>query len=188
MKEITIGVRWVMKRYAVLILVLVALASCAHVLSKEYVMSATTGVSFRQILDNTDAFKGKSFILGGTIIDTKNTKEGSEIEVLQNPIDKYGYITDPDITEGRYFIVTPNHLDPIIYKKGRSITFAGKLVGSRKEAVGEMEFHYPVFEAEQIYLWKEYKAYPYPYPYYDPFYYPYPYYYYSPFWYRAYYW
>ena len=64
---------------------------------------------------------------------------------------------------------------------------AGILTGSRKKMLGDMEYTYPVFEAKEIYLWKEEKYYPYPdmYPYwYDPFYYPSFYYPYSHYWYR----
>jgi outer membrane lipoprotein len=178
----------VMKRYFVFLLLSVLLTSCAHVLSSEYVRSATTGVSFKQLSENPDAYLGKTFILGGTIAETVPTKGGAEIEVVQTPLDKYGSITDPDISEGRYLIETPKQLDPLIYKEGRHITFAGKLTGSKTKMLGEMEYRYPVFEAEQIYLWKtpQYYIPPYPY-YYDPFFSPDPYYFYDPFWFRPYY-
>ncbi len=173
-----------MKRYFAFLLLLLLLTSCAHVLSKEYVQSATTGVSFRQITENPAAYIGKSFILGGTVVRTTDTKKGSDIEVVENPIDKYGNIIDPDTSEGRYFIETTVHLDPIIYRKGRHLTFAGKLTGSKKKMLGETEYQYPVFQAEQIYLWTRISNYPPPYYYYyDPFFAPYPYYFYDPFWY-----
>jgi outer membrane lipoprotein len=152
------------------------------------VQSATTGVSFKKISENPDAYLGKTFILGGTIAETVPNQEGTEIEVLQTPIDKYGSIIDPDISDGRYLIETARQLDPLIYKTGRHITFAGKLTGSKKKMTGEREYSYPVFDAEQIFLWKAPRYYylpPYPY-YYDPFFYPYPYYFYDPFWDRPY--
>jgi outer membrane lipoprotein len=177
-----------MKRYAFLLILAILLTSCAHVLSKKYVESATTGVSFRLIEENPDAYINKTFILGGTIAGTTDTKNGSEVVVAETPVDKYGNITDPDISEGRYLIETVRHLDPLIYRKGRHITFAGKLIGSKKEMLGEMEYRYPVFQAEQIYLWRTIRRYPPPYPYYyDPFFAPYPYYFYDPFWHGPYY-
>jgi hypothetical protein len=42
-----------------------------------------------------------------------------------------------------------------------------------------MEYSYPVFEIEQIYLWDERKEYYYPV---YPYYYPYPYWWYDPWW------
>jgi len=177
-----------MKRYIFFFLLPILLTSCAHVLSKEYVQSATPGVSFMQIEENPEAYLGKTFILGGTIAGTTDTKEGSVVEVVENPVDKYGNITDPDISEGRYIIETVQHLDPLIYRKGRHITFAGKLIGSKKKMLDKMEYRYPVFQAEQIYMWRTIRNYPPPYPYYyDPFFAPYPYYFYDPYWYRPYY-
>jgi len=178
-----------MKRYVFLMLVSLLMTSCAHVLSEQYVKSAATGVSFSQIQANPEAYLNKTFILGGTIVETTVSKETSEIEVIQNPIDQYGAISDPDASEGRYLIATSKHLDPQIYRKGRRITFAGKLIGSRKKLMDGVENNYPVFQAEQIYLWRSKHVYAYPYPAYygDPFLYPYPYYFYDPYWYRPYY-
>ncbi|MDA8431490.1 MAG: Slp family lipoprotein [Nitrospiraceae bacterium] len=177
-----------MKRYAVCLLLPVLLTSCAHVLSGEYVQNATTGVSFTQIAAAPDQYLGKTFVLGGTIVDTLSAREGSEMEVVQNPVDRYGSIIDPDISEGRFLIETSRQLDPMIYKKGRRVTFAGKLTGSKKRTRGEIEYRYPVFQAEQIYLWPTPKRLAPYYPfYYDPFLSPYQYYFYDPYWYGPYY-
>jgi outer membrane lipoprotein len=177
----------VMRRFLILLIIFLPLTSCAHVISSSYVQSSVKDVSFSLILTNPDAYLNDTFILGGTIFETKNTGEGTEIEIVQNPIDRYGYIIDPDISEGRYIITTSRRLDPFIYKRNRMITFAGKLIGTRKKLLGEHEYIYPFFEAEEIYLWKREVYYP-PYSYYyDPFYYPYPYWY-GPFWHRPYFW
>ena len=96
-----------------------------------------------------------------------------------------GDITDRDVSEGRFIITTGKYLDPLIYRSGREITFAGILTGSRKKVMGEAEHISPVFDAKEVYLWREERYYPYPY-WYDPFFYPtmhYPAY---PFWYRPY--
>ncbi len=180
-----------MKRYFIFIILSVFLMSCAHVISKEAVERAAKDIPFNTIRNNTDAYINKTFILGGTIVETKNTKEGTEIEVVQVPVDRYGYLIDRDMSEGRFIIITSRHLDPAIYRNERSITFAGRLTGSRKKILGELEYDYPVFEAKEIFLWKEERFYQ-PYPYmYDPYYYPYlyytyPYYWHNPFIYRPY--
>ena len=138
---------------------------------------------------NTDAYINGLFIFGGTIVETKITGKGTEIEVLQNPLDRLGNVTDSDISEGRFIIRTEKYLDPLIYRKEREITVAGVLTGTRKRLLGEIEYSYPVFAAEEIYLFKQVRYYPYPYLYpygYDEFYYPPFYYPYNPFWYRPY--
>jgi outer membrane lipoprotein len=151
------------------------LSSYAHAISEQYRETAVKGVGFKQILADPDPFINSVFIFGGTIVDTSNTKEGSEIELLQNPIDRYGDITDTDISEGRLIILTPRLLDPLIYKRGRTLTFAGKLIGTREKKFLGIEYRYPVFEAEQLHLWKPVPYYYAPYPWWwgDPFYSPY---------------
>jgi outer membrane lipoprotein len=160
------------------------LASCAHIISQEYHEQAVRDVSFRKMLASPDAYFNRIFILGGIIAGTTNIKGGSEIEVVQTPVNRYGSIIDPDISEGRFLIISKKQLDPLIYKKGRYITLAGKLTGTRTGSLVDVDFKYPLFEAEELYLWREernYRPYYYDY-YYEPFYYPYSYNWYYPYW------
>jgi outer membrane lipoprotein len=174
-----------MKRIFSLFAAVLLLSSCAHAISEQYRETARKGISFSQILKDPDAYMNGVFIFGGTIVDTTHTKEGSEIEVIQNPVNRYGDITDKDISEGRLILVASRELDPMIYKGGRTITFAGKLIGTRGKMLAGTEYRYPVFEAEELHLWKPETHYYTTYPlWYDPFYYPYyPY----PFWYGPFY-
>jgi outer membrane lipoprotein len=168
----------------------ILLASCAHVITKENREIAFKDFSFREILINTDNYINNVFILGGIIAKTTNTEKGTEIELVQSPIGRYGSIIDNDISEGRFLAKTSKHLDPLIYRNGREITIAGKLLGSKKKSLGDLEYNYPLFEVKEIYLWKEkryYQSYSYDpfffYPFY-PYYYRYPYYRHDPFWQR----
>lgn len=157
-------------------------ASCAHVISEQYRQQAMKDVSFGQLLQAPDKYLNKTFILGGTIVETKNRKTGSEIEIIENPVDQYGEIVDKDVSEGRFILLSPLYLDPKIYRENRRVTMAGKLIGTRTAMLGDVEYVYPLLEAEEIYLWKSTMYYYQPYPYvYDPFFYPYPWY--DPFWY-----
>lgn len=165
------------------------LSSCAHVISKQYRDMVSEDVTFAALAGNPDAYINRTFILGGTIAETTNTKSGTEIEVVQNPIDRYGFVMDKDSSQGRFLVVTSKQLDPLIYKDGRYITVAGKLIGSTTRLIGNVEFKYPLLEAFELYLWKEDRQYqPYYYydPYYSPFYYSYPYWRHDPYWHRPY--
>ncbi len=175
-----------MKKFLVLAACAIFLSGCAHVISKQYRESAVKGVSFGRILANSSAYLNQTFIFGGTIAETRNTKEGSEIEVVQNPIDQYGEITDKDVSDGRFIIVTSKRLDPLIFTQGRLITFAGKLTGTREQLLGGQQYVYPLFGAEEIHLFKPVSYYDAPYPWYNPFYSPY--YPYGPYWYGSPYW
>jgi outer membrane lipoprotein len=140
------------------IAVSLALISCAPVLSKTLMEQGTGDVSFNALRENPDAYKGKLFILGGVIVDTKNTAKGSQIEALYLPVDSYGHLKNVEQSQGRYLAILPPEkgiLDSIMYRAGREITPAGEFTGPRKGKIDEMEYVFPVFEIEQAYLWVE---------------------------------
>lgn len=179
-----------MKRLLSLIIITVFISSCAHVISRQSREKARTDVSFSFLQKNIDKFIGSTFIFGGVIINIQNTDEGTIIEARHSPIDFQGAIIDPDVSEGRFMAMFNGYLDPLIYKKGREITIAGELIGSREKTIGEIQYSYPLFAIREIFLWKEKKEFyaypppPYPYPYY---WYRPPYWWYDPWWYRPYY-
>jgi outer membrane lipoprotein len=168
-----------MRKFFLFVGVLFLLSSCAHAISEQYRQAAKQGVGFGQILKNPEIYMNSMFIIGGTIVETTNTSKGAEIELIQNPVNRYGEITDKDISEGRLILVSSRRLDPLIYKSGRTLTFAGKLIGTREKTFAGAAYRFPVFEAVELHLWRQkthyYEPYPYmPYPWgYDPFYYPY---------------
>lgn len=75
-------------------------------------------------------------------------------------------------------------MDPLIYKKGKTITIAGEFIGAQRGKLDEMDYTYPLLEIKDVYLWAERNAsYYWPYPYSYPFwYYPYSYQWYGPWW------
>ncbi len=157
----------------------VFLSACSPVLSRQLMREGSRNVSFDRLRDAPDDYKGKMFILGGIIVNTRVTEQGALIEALYVPVDSYGYLKEGARLQGRFLAAYPGTkelLDPVIYKKGREVTLAGVFVDIRKGRIDEMDYSYPVFEIRQIYLWKEPRYYYYPpyyYPYY-PYYYPYP--------------
>lgn len=169
----------------------IILSACAPVLNKELMREGRRNISFPDLIANPDQYRGKLFILGGIIVDTKFMQKGSQIEALSAPVDSRGYLEEnANYTGGRFLAVYPKSrglLDPMIYKKGREITLAGTFLDVQKGKIDEMDYTYPVFEIKQLYLWEEeqfsmvpaYPWYPYRYPYgwYDPWwpYSPYPY-------------
>jgi outer membrane lipoprotein len=167
-----------MKKSFLFLALVFLLSSCVHAISEQYREAARKGVSFSRILENPDTYMNSIFVFGGTIVETTNTEKGSEIEVIQNPIDRYGRITDKDVSEGRLILLSSQRLDPVIYKGGRTLTFAGKLIGAMEKPLAGLEYHYPVFKAEELHLWRPETYYYNPYPLgYDPFFSP------SPYWY-----
>lgn len=173
-----------MKRFTAIIMTVGMLLGCAPVLSRGLMRQGVRDISLNQVRENPGSFKGRLFILGGVIVETRLTEKGSMIELLAVPVDSYGSLKFRAISEGRAMALYPKAkgiLDPAIYRKGREITFAGTFMDVQKGRIDEMEYLYPVFEIQEIYLWEERTEY-YVYPY--PWYYRYPPWWYDPWWYE----
>jgi outer membrane lipoprotein len=159
-----------------------AVVSCAPVLNRQLMDEGTREFDPSRLIESPDAFKGRLFIFGGVIVDTRLTEQGSQIELLFVPVNSYGYLAESANYRGRVIAIYPRSkgfLDPMIYKRGREITVAGNFLEVRRGKIDEMGYAYPVFEIRQIYLWEQYRNYPYYY--WPPSYYPYPYYYGAPY-------
>ncbi len=182
-----------MKKILLSCLLPVLLFSCAHVISPENRENALSAVAFNEIRADAEQHADKTFILGGIVADTLNTEEGSELEVVQMPLDERGYVLMREKSGGRFIVLTEEHLDPLIFRKGREVTIAGVLTGTRTQKLSKKDYTYPLFRAKEIYLAPRtvyyrdtdygYDPYYYPYPpyLYDWPYDPYPYYWYNPF-------
>lgn len=172
-----------MKRL-VLIFVILTLAGCTYpVLKRDILKEGSRNVSFDVLRTDPERYKGKLFILGGIIAGSKITDEGTILEAMYVPVDSDGYLKGSRSQEGRYLAIFPKsagYLDPMIYKRGRSISMAGDFVGTRTGKLDESNYVYPVFSIVQIHLWTEEDYYGYYYPSYGYPYYGYPY---GPYWY-----
>jgi outer membrane lipoprotein len=140
------------------------LVSCT-VISKEIRSEAEPPVSFKTLVDQADQFVGRTVILGGYILETRNIESETVIEVLQVPM-RIGEEPDlKDSSEGRFFVYHKEFLDPEIYSKDRVITVAGVVLGTGDKAIGDDRIRYLKIENREIYLWPEFQKYPSPYPY-----------------------
>lgn len=149
--------------------VLLFLFSCAPVIKKDLMETGVRDVSLTTLVKNPSAYKGRLFILGGIIAQTKVTGEGTLIEAVYVPVDSRGYLRDIESQEGRFMILYPKEqgvLDPMIYRMRRELTVAGEFIGTRTGKLDEAEYIFPLFLARQVYLWREEEYYyPYDYPY-----------------------
>ena len=131
---------------------------CAPPFPKDLLDKTDRNVSFAALQKEPERFSGKLLMLGGTIVDTKNLKEGTQIEVLQKPLDGEGQPAVTDETGGRFLVVTSQFLDGAIYHRGRSVTIIGEVSGSKLQPLGELEYRYPVLTAKGLHLWAPYSG------------------------------
>jgi len=152
-----------MKRISIPVLIQFALAviisaGCAPPFSKTLLDKVEKNLSFSELSKAPDSHAGKMMMVGGTIVDTKNLKEGTQLEVLQKPLDGEGRPELSDETGGRFLVVSQTYLDAAVYHRGRSVTIIGEVSGSKVQPLGELEYRYPVLTAKELHLWSPYSG------------------------------
>ncbi|MBI4687281.1 MAG: Slp family lipoprotein [Nitrospirae bacterium] len=135
-----------------LVLTILSFLGCAHVISQELRQSADKGITPAELFKNPEGHKGKIVILGGAIVHSLNTSEGTYIEVLQKPLDSRGRPENTDISHGRFLILYDGYLDPAIYSTGREITVAGEVMGKKIQALGEIQYSYTLIKTRELHL------------------------------------
>jgi outer membrane lipoprotein len=129
-------------------------ASCAPPFAKGTLEKVDRSISFRALQSDPDTFKGRWIMLAGVIIESRNTKKGTSIEVLQRPMDSRGRPHETDATEGRFIITTDRFLDSTVFHPGRRITVVAEVAGRKILPLGEIEYQYPVVVAKELHLWE----------------------------------
>ena len=150
-----------MMRTSILVLIQLAFAviicaGCAPPFAKELLDKVDTNVPFAVLQKEPERFSGKLVMVGGTIIDTRNLNDGTQIEVLQKQLDYDGRPALTDETGGRFLVVLSQFLDGAVYHRGRSITIIGEIAGSIVQPLDEIAYRYPVLTAKELHLWSPY--------------------------------
>jgi outer membrane lipoprotein len=140
---------------ALLSLIALMLLGCAHAVSEQLRQQATPPIPFPQLQANPEVYKDRLVILGGTILETRNTEEGTVLEVLQKPLSGAERPLLTDQTAGRFMALCNMYLDPAVYTKNRDITVAGRILGSRSGQIGEAAYVYPLVSCLELRLWPQ---------------------------------
>lgn len=156
-----------------------SLTACATHIPEPIKNPPVEDLSLAQVQRNPVPLQGKLVRWGGTIINTQNQKDKTEITLLSQAMNKYGEPQQGDKSQGRFIAVVNGFLDPAIYAPGRALTVYGKFDKLLVKKIDNFEYSYPIIDTLQTYLWDvpqkpDYYDYPY---WYDPWY-PWPPYYY----------
>ncbi|MBE9532315.1 MAG: Slp family lipoprotein [Proteobacteria bacterium] len=171
-----------MKRLlTLLVLVFVGLpflSGCGSVISDAVLMDVDRTITVPMVQGNADAYIGQKVLWGGVIISTKPLKEHSRIEVLAVEL---AFMDQPlrytEASHGRFLIMAPGYLDPLVYTPDMQITVAGTIKGVKSEKIGEMSYPYVLITPIEMKTFRPDDENPIEYPYwygyppygYDPF-------------------
>jgi outer membrane lipoprotein len=144
-----------------LIIALSVLWSCAsyEVISEDIKSEAERRVSFPTLVKETGKYKGKTVILGGYILETKNVEGESFMTVLQTPLVSGERPGSKTRSGGGFIVSYKGYLEPDVYEKDRRVTVAGKVVGPSSGEVGQCPNPCLELEYRQIYLWPRREVY-----------------------------
>lgn len=115
--------------------------------------------SYESILNGNETGEGAPVRWGGQIVAVENKKEYSELEILQYPSNHYGKPRSNLDSAGRFKVRISGFLDPLVFEKGRLITFLGELGEPAEGIIGEQAYMYPVVLASGYYMWKDVEEY-----------------------------
>ncbi len=141
-----------MKHLCFLLVIVSLIAGCAHVVSKDLRDKAEKTVPVSELFRNPDTYKGRIFILGGTIVSSANTQEGTYIEVIEKPLECRDRPRYTDLTRGRFIVFYEGYLDTAIFSQGRNVTVAGEIMGTKVRPLGEIDYHYLLLKSRGLYL------------------------------------
>ncbi len=133
---------------------LILACGCAPPFTRASLDRVDRTVTFKELWEDPDHYRGTWVMLAGVIIGSRNTADGTFIEVLQRPMGRRGQPLDTDETEGRFIIATTEFLDAAVYNGGRLITVVGEVAGAKVQPLGEMQYRYPVVSARELTLWE----------------------------------
>jgi len=129
--------------------------ACASVPKKIALPENTNTVAFLEAKSVSTSVVGQTARWGGVIASVKNNADNTMVEIVSFPLNRNLRPKPGDETEGRFRLYFNGLLDPVIYKKGRSITAIGKVSDIEAGKIGEHEYQFPVLKDANVHLWKE---------------------------------
>ncbi len=145
------------KRLRLLLPLLLLLSGCASVISEELRAKADPNLTIAEVRENPNGYKGKIVVWGGEIVQSTVRKDKTTlIEVLERPLGRMDEPQETGTSGGRFLVHSEKYLDPDVYREGRRITVAGRILGETGRTSLRKENPDPVLSGEQIYLWTDY--------------------------------
>lgn len=126
------------------------ITGCAHWISEPSRALADRNITFRELRESPDAYRGKNVMLGGIVTAFVRTKEGTQLEVEEHRLDSRELPDESIPSRGRFLATTPNALDPDEYAPGSLVSLMGVVEGEKTLARAGREHAYPVIAVKEL--------------------------------------
>jgi outer membrane lipoprotein len=160
----------------------VFMAGCSgvQVVPKDMEDRVNRDISFVQLLENPLSYKGQILVVGGEILSAKRLKRGTQIEVLQLPLNRNMQpVESLQKSKGRFMALQEKFLDPATLPLGTRVTVVGEVSGMVILPLDETAYDFPTLVIKSLTVWpsistyRVLRPYPYAYPYWGPYWGPY---------------
>ena len=142
------------KLWWVMAIGLVAACSSQRVIPEALEPLVERAVKFHEVVAAPDSYQGKIVVFGGEVLKAKRLKEGTQIELLQLPLDRGERpILDRQQSQGRFLVIQQEFLDPATIVEGTKMTIVGELSKSKVEHLDDVEYRYPVLIVKHLHRW-----------------------------------
>ena len=116
-------------------------------------------VTFDQVRESPDSYRGRVVVLGGEVLKAKALEGGTQLEVLQLPLDdEKGPVTDRMESKGRFLAWQKEFLDPATIADGTRVTIVGEITGTSLGKMDEADYRYPTLEVKHLHRWEPRRA------------------------------
>ncbi|MCC2642645.1 MAG: putative Outer rane lipoprotein Slp family [Nitrospira sp.] len=143
-------------------MVMVALiAGCAStlVIPEPLGQQVEKDIAFSQVLESPDSYRGKMVLWGGEVLKATALKGGTQLEVLQLPLDDdQGPVPERMRSKGRFLAWQEEFLDPATVTDGTRVTIVGEVSGASVEKMDEADYRYPILEVKHLHRWEPQRA------------------------------
>src|SRR5512134_3947944 len=87
-------------------------------------------LTFDQVIASPDSYRGRTFVVGGEVLKAKRLSEGTQIEVLQLPLDDdQRPVSQRTESQGRLLAMDRQFTDPATLPHGTPVTMVAELTG-----------------------------------------------------------
>jgi outer membrane lipoprotein len=134
-----------------------AISSCAsteRIIPEPLEAQVDKSVTFEQLRESPDSFRGKVVVFGGEVLKAKRLKEGTQLEVLQLPLEDWQPMSPRNESQGRFLAIQKEFLDPATVTDETRVTVVGEVVGVTTQHLDEMEYRYPTVEVKYLKVWE----------------------------------
>lgn len=139
-------------RHWSLIILLSLLQACS---TQPVVPAADRSITPKQAADTQPASGETPLQWGGVIVENRNLRQTTEVQILAFPLDEDGRPETDATSIGRFIARLPGYLELEEYAVGRMVTATGRFSAIHEGMVADSSYSFPVLTCDELTLWPE---------------------------------